>query len=419
MTLSYCFRLPESFEPGEFLRTPKLFGLADDARYFISTILTKTARKQADGSGYVRLMAKHIRKIMHKHHYKDVVDALRDGEAIERDNYEVGECPFGYRLARRFIADKHVRIAAQNPRLIRRLKLFHEQAERERLGRMKPVHFALERLQQQLEIDGDLAREIIKSLPAGSNPWDIQGVLVRDIEDKDFRLNVSRYGRVSNNITSLKREVRSALRHGKEPLKHVDIKCCQPALLGLMMHREKTHQGHRTGSAQQESIYHAPLHTPDRGDLVRYFDLIQSGELYDFMLSRLEAGKGSGLTRDELKKRFLADVLAKRKVNVHGAEYPSEVEDTFRSLFPSIYKFIRKFNKDGWEHENLIRRLQQEESTLVIETVAADLVLRHPEMFFLTLHDAIFTTERNIPIVVRAFEAAFERIGFPMKLKVE
>jgi hypothetical protein len=40
-------------------------------------------------------------------------------------------------------------------------------------------------------------------------------------------------------------------------------------------------------------------------------------------------------------------------------------------------------------------------------------------MFFLTLHDAIFTTERNIPIVVSAFKAAFERIGFPMKLKEE
>jgi hypothetical protein len=357
---------------------------------------------------------------MHKRHYKDVVDALRDGEAVERDNYEVGECPFGYRLADRFIGDKHVRIAAHDPRLIGRLKLFHEQAERERLGRMKPVHFALERLQQQLEIDGDLAREIIKSLPADSNPWDIQGVLVRDIEDKDFRLNVSRYGRVSNNITSLKREVRSALRYGKEPLKHVDIKCCQPALLGLMMrYTENTHQAHRTGSTQQESIYDAPLHPPDRGDFVHYCDLVQSGEFYDFMLSRIEAGKGSGLTRDELKKRFLADVLAKRKVNTYGAEYPSAVEDVFRECFPSVYRFIRRINKDGWEHENLIRRLQQEESKLVIETVAADLITRYPGMFFLTLHDAIFTTERNIPIVVSAFKAAFERIGFPMKLKEE
>jgi hypothetical protein len=134
-------------------------------------------------------------------------------------------------------------------------------------------------------------------------------------------------------------------------------------------------------------------------------------------LSRLKSGEDSGLTRDQLKKRFLTDVVAKRMANAHGAEYPSDVEDAFRCLFPSVHRFIRKFNGDGWEHENLIRRLQQEESNLVIETVAADLIMRHPGMFFLTLHDAIFTTERNIPIVVSAFEAAFERIGFPMKLK--
>ncbi|WP_146371136.1 hypothetical protein [Symmachiella macrocystis] len=87
-------------------------------------------------------------------------------------------------------------------------------------------------------------------------------------------------------------------------------------------------------------------------------------------------------------------------------------------MFPSVYQFIREINRDGWEHENLIRRLQQEESKLVIETVAADLIARHPEVFVLTLHGAIFTTASGIPVVVGAFEAAFDQIGYPMSLKV-
>ena len=417
MKPSVHFCLPESFQPGEFLRTPQLIRLADDARYFISLILTKTARDQVDDSGHVRLMAKFLRSIMHKHHYNHVVDALLVGGAVERVAYEVGECPFGYRLADRFLYDKHIRIAAKDPRLIGRLRLFHEQAECERHSRMKPVHFALERLQQQLRIDGDQAREILESLPSASNPWDCQGVLVRDIEDQDFHVNVGRYGRLSNNITSMKREIRLSLRHGSEPLNHVDIKCCQPSLIGKVA-KETTQQEDRTGQRQPGSIYDAPLKPPTSGDFVNYCELAQTGQLYDFLLSRLESGKGPKLTRDQLKKQFLADVIAKRKVNKHGAEYPSAVEDTFRKLFPCEYQFIRQVNKDGWEHENLIRRLQQEESKLVIETVAAELVLRHPEVFLLTLHDAIFTTERFIPIVVNAFEAAFDRIGFPMSLKV-
>ena len=124
------------------------------------------------------------------------------------------------------------------------------------------------------------------------------------------------------------------------------------------------------------------------------------------------------LTRDEFKERFLADVIAKRKANKDGAEYPSAVEDCFRKLFPSVYRFIRDINCDGWEHANLIRLLQRQESTLVIETVAADLLTRLPRLFVLTLHDAIFTAPQGIPAVVSVFHAAFCKIDFPMTLKI-
>ena len=41
-----------------------------------------------------------------------------------------------------------------------------------------------------------------------------------------------------------------------------------------------------------------------------------------------------------------------------------------------------------------------------------------PHVFVLTLHDEIFTTARGIPVVVGAFEAAFDPIEYPMTLKV-
>lgn len=422
MKPSYHFRLPESFQPREFLRTPELIYLADDARYFVSLILTKTARDQVDDSGHVRLMAKHLRSIMHKHHYKQVVDALLVGGAVKRVAYQVGECSFGYQLAERFHRDKHVRIAAQDPRLVDRLRLFHEQAEQERQSRMKPVHFALERHQRRLSIDVNQAREIIESLPPASNPWDCQGILVRDIQEKDFHVNVGRYGRLTNNITSMKREIRSALRLGSESLKHVDISCCQPALIGRAAKQAEQHPERGQNQSKEEnqlvSIYDAPDSPHCRGDLDVYCELVQSGQFYDFLLAELKIGPCPNLTREDLKKRFLTDVVAKRKANRHGAEYPSDIEDRFRALFPSLYKFIRDINCDGWEHKNLIRQMQQEESKLVIEAVAANLVARHPRIFVLTLHDAIFTTASGIPVVVGAFEAAFDQIGYPMTLKV-
>jgi hypothetical protein len=431
------FRLPESFEPTEFLRSPKLLTLADDARYFVSLILTKLARRDVDSDGRVRLMAKYLRRVMHKRHYKAVVDALLERGVVTRSPYAVGIKAFGFMLADRFRFDKHIRVPATCPRLIGRLQSFHEQAETERRSRMLPVHFGLERQQWQLEIDGETARDILKTIPPESNPYDVQGVLVSDIEQRDFHINVGHYGRISNNISSMKRELREALRHNGEPLSQVDVKCCQPALLGQLVvtsradgtdrePRNKTNTRDNAdrddraskGTTHNGSKYDAPVWAKC-DDLARYCELVQSGTFYEFMLASPKIRSCPNLTREQLKRQFLADVLAKKKANDRGAEYPSVVEDCFREWFPSPYRFIRRFNNDGWEHANLIRELQRQESKLVIETVAADLLTRHPRLFLISLHDALFTTARGVPAVVDAFETAFERSGFPMKLKID
>ena len=140
-----------------------------------------------------------------------------------------------------------------------------------------------------------------------------------------------------------------------------------------------------------------------------YVSLVQTGKFYEYMQEQL---RGDGISRDEIKRKFLADVIAKK------SRYPSVVEDKFRELFPSVYAFIRGVNQGGREHANLIRRLQREESSFVIETVAADLVTRFPNMFCLTLHDAIYTTAGYLPKVEQAFRRAFDQTGFPMTVKV-
>ena len=142
-----------------------------------------------------------------------------------------------------------------------------------------------------------------------------------------------------------------------------------------------------------------------------YERLVQEGRLYDELQDRLES-HGIVMPREVLKRKFLCDVLAKKKASRRGAEYPSPVEDAFREVFPTVYRFVREFNRDGWEHANLIRELQRQESQFVIEMVAADLMARHPTMFIITLHDAIYVREVDLPKVVEAFKRAFERIGF-------
>ncbi len=407
------FVLPSSFDPGEFLTSPVLLRRWDDARYFVSLVLTKLARRDVDDLGVVRLHGKLLKAIMRSTTYAAVVESLLDGGAVERFRYTVGERSFGFRLAARFVADKHVRVPATDSRLIRRLEKFHDQATAERDARMKPVHRALARQQLRLRIDGAAARRTLASLPPECNPFDVQAILIGDIEHREYHVNVGRYGRFSNNITSLKRELRDSLHVNREPLGCVDLSCAQPALLAKLMtegqgHRHGDEDGDGDEDGEQSKGKYDSRFAPS-GDFDLYVSLVQTGRFYEFIAEQLRA---DGIGRGEIKRRFLVDVLAKK------GRYSSVVENAFRQLFPSVHAFIRRVNRDGTEHANLIRELQRAESSFVIETVAADLVTRFPRMFLISLHDAIYATVGNVPKVEQAFRRAFDSTGFQMQFKV-
>ena len=445
------FVLPASFD-ADVLIPDSLRLYRDDARYFASTILRKTARRQTDHNGYVFLRAEHLRNVMSFHRYADVVNTLLDSGTVHRTPYQVGKCPFAYRLDDRFRDDRHIRWPVQNARLLRRMAKFGAKARLQAQQRMLPVHDALAKQQRRLEIDGELAREIIGHLPPESNPFDVQGILVADIEEQRFRLSVGRYGRVANSITNMKREVRCALRYKGRPLAGVDISCAQPSLLALLMGTICSQQGGKKltsynactripslflppGLVQAPAVPVPFLPWSDRTDrtektektapsfclcpsVARFAEVCRAGELFSLLGSRLCAS-GYPLQRAEIKKRFLADVLAKRKASASGAEYPSPVEDAFREEFPGVWRFIRAVNQDGWEHWRLIRILQRLESWLVIEQVCQRFTTVFPKEFIITLHDAVYVRPKAVERLVDVFEEVFDELAFHMTLKRE
>jgi hypothetical protein len=152
--------------------------------------------------------------------------------------------------------------------------------------------------------------------------------------------------------------------------------------------------------------------------------LSSSGLLYDHLLDRINAVRQKQsrppMDRSTLKRRFLADVLAKKLVvyRCSSFDYPSEIEDVFRELFPTVWSFIRQVNRGGCKHENLIRELQRWESWLVVETVGGILCDRH-DGFFVTLHDAIYAKPGFAETVKATFDEVFDRLHFRMRVKVE
>jgi hypothetical protein len=399
------FALPESFAPSDYLP----FSMRrhhDAARWFVSTIMTKLARRR--GLGCVRLRAEFLRRMMGRS-ANTIVDSLLSGGSVSRSPYLVGSHAFGYVLDNRFAGDGHIRVAVADARMIDRINHLREQSIRRITARYGPVHHKLLDDQQRLRIDGDAARACLTQLPASCNPYDSQGIQIADIERHQFRLSVGRWGRVSNNITSLKRELRDCLRIDGEELAELDLISAQPALLALLIqtnqqitHLSKTAH-HRKGTPWPPSLLLPrvcpSLSLPVGSGFEHYRHVVLADDVYSILADV------AGVSRTEAKRRFLVDVLAK------DGDYPSDVADAFRREFPDIHGFIRAVNRD--DHATLIRMLQRLESWLVVEQVCSRL-----DVPAITLHDAIFATPTTMPTVTRTFAAVLGDLDFPMQWKL-
>jgi hypothetical protein len=389
--MNHFFILPKSFDPLEFLSNPMD---ADVARYLISTIVRKLAYRIVDPWKWVRLHSDILHRVMGRR-YAAIIRDLEKG-VIETAPYYAGVKAKGYRLAKSYLSDRHIRRPATDPCLIDRIERERaKQSEQEKRESWKPIHSVL-RLEQQHVTITEGAENVLDQLPSHTRLC--QDVLVGNLRRRRLPFTVCSTGRVFNAVTGLKRELRNHLRIDDRQLGSLDIRASQPSLLALALGQGRTDTGHPL------TYMSNTLLPRERGkiDCDEYVNLALSGGLYEHLMSL------TGMDRAIVKERFIIDVLAKK------GWYKSEVERVFREEFPDVHAVIRHINRD--DHGTLIRFLQRMESWLVIEKVSPRLVGRTP---FVTLHDAIFAPQETLDEVDNAFQQTFAEIGFSLRLKRE
>lgn len=407
----YWFWLPAGFDPRNFL--PRELGIyGDEARYLVSTIVSKAAIGDVDDDGFARLHSDVLRRIVTARPWSKILGALRH-KVIETAPYRAGHYSRGYRLAPDWANRKHCRQRATDPHFLLRIQTERDRMEKEEIAKWKPIHYQLGLSQQDLTITDD-ADLILADLIDHARLC--QDVLVARIRTGDFRFKVSSTGRCFNNITGTKKCLRPSLRIGDEPLGSIDLRCAQPALLALLIMATNPSIGwsKRTTyipcSGLDPILRSCPSYdevscaSVDSCELDRYRLAAVGGTLYDDLLAVV-----GGIDRDELKRLVLRDVLAKR-----GCYPPSVVEEAFRSLFPGVFRFIRTVNSKA--NATLIRLLQQLEAWLVIDLVAPRLIEKVP---IVTLHDAIYAPVSALDEVENAFRGVFEELDFSISLKRE
>ena len=238
--MRYTFLLPASFDPLEFLPGRRMLD-ADPVRWLMSTILRKTADRAVDLWGCVRLDAMILRRVLGRRS-SEIARALESGGAIETAAHRSGDRCKGYRLAQRYLGDRCVRVQCVEPHLLARLDAEQRRLEaQDTRSAWQPIHHALDAQQRALSIDARAADAILDGLPPHTRLC--QDVLAGDLRRRAFRFSVGMTGRVFNSITSLKRELRGAVRLAGQPMGNVDLVCSQPALLAVEMLRETPTNG--------------------------------------------------------------------------------------------------------------------------------------------------------------------------------
>ena len=101
------------------------------------------------------------------------------------------------------------------------------------------------------------------------------------------------------------------------------------------------------------------------GDIDWYCQFVQYGDLYehirDALWTPVSSGEGLGEGPSALRRPGQGKTEPSRQERQQGEkqrlrmpmEYDSEVEKIFERDFPSVYRFIRQVNQDGWENQNL------------------------------------------------------------------
>jgi hypothetical protein len=412
---------------------------------------------------FVTLNMAQLNRVMAKDDTRAVIEAAVSGGAIDIDkHYAKGSHSRGYRLNERFKNDKIVKVKPTDRRMIDALErqrnkhqVHHKDPRTSKLIQQMTDEF------YKIDVDLDLAREVISSLPEGSNPFDRQTIITEDLANKNFIVFPTRWGRFYNNISGLHSQVRTALSYRGARLRSADLKNSQPAFLGLRTHLIYQHllpTLYRDRSTVLSHNHHLHLPSPhlllpahlypdhpypdnylpyDSDNLVIYDsenplsyppDLslfnseVSEGRFYESFQAELNrrgvtvptikhARTRRNPERGDVKDGLMMHVLAKK------GGYPSEFRNIFAERYPTVDAEIRRTNQSNYR--NLIRELQGLEAEFVIHKVAAGALLLPSKPLVLTLHDCIITGEGETDLIEAEFERGFREIGYRMKLECD
>lgn len=374
--------------------------------------------------GYVNIHSDKLKNLFTHHKYGRTLQlAIQHGIIEQNGSYSAGRNSKSYRLGRNYYRQDWVRHDTPKKLAVKLRKEFAFDP-----SSLSPLHRHLYENVKKLKLNVPL--HIYSALKVE------QQARVDSFVDGDVYLKTCKNGRVYTPVTTLSKVVRPYFTYGGETLVGLDIANSQPLFLMVLLRNlypynpmytqhQPTHQGH------QPNIHPYVLHNGILPvDIQECLAMTQKGEFYDLFAEKL------GMTREQAKDKILkclmtdwtgrpcpqcgkithrkctschcGHVFTTKGTRVRPYGISTRLPSLIKSCMPNVYNFISDFKKD--DYRALANKLQQLESGFMIDTVCHRLMVEHPNMPVISIHDCLLTTEEHYDTLKRIAREEFARI---------
>jgi hypothetical protein len=201
---------------------------------------------------------------------------------------------------------------------------------------------------------------------------------VECINDKHIFYHFDSFGRMHTNFTILKSFIRkNCLLIEGEETSEIDIKNSQPLFLCKLIQVDG-------------------LKIVDKSEFELFKWLTYNGKFYQYIMDN------SNLKDKEEIKKSIYKVF-------FGKNFKNKSDDLFKSLFPTIYNFIKFYKKENKDYRILAHDLQNLESNLIFNKIVKEIMYIYPEIKLITIHDSIICSKKHREIVERIFYQNLEK----------
>jgi hypothetical protein len=311
-----------------------------------------------------------VLKQKYGHEYKSYVDYLTSNGIISmKCNYKAGVISRIYQLNPQIFKSKILRVKNDDKVLIKKYKkkVFDsiDFVDAKKSSINQEIREKL--ISDLFSVDIDFERSIFFLNCLKREDIDIYNrniYSVESINDKHIFYHFDDYGRLHTNFTILKSFIRKncLLIDGEETCE-IDIKNSQPLFLCKLINDSKTAW-------------------VNKEEFEFFKSLTISGNFYQYMM------QVSGIKdRNQVKELTYKVLFGMNRSN-------SKSDLLFSKLFPTIHHFIKLYKKEYGNYKILAHDLQRAESGLIYNKIIKKLMLLHPDIKLLTVHDSIVFPKR-------------------------